>query len=239
MMPQILPILGSVAVYPCAVPIPVAQGDFTASHALRGSSRPTHVLVRRITPGVGIDYRPSGIEEEDLVPCIAEPQHPAVHPSDVARFEREVGDGERVFRVARCVPRDQEATVRGQDGIRREDGRRLAIREGPRGHVEWYRAPVADLHELVVAGRVRVDADEEDASVGFSGKKGGRGPGTRGEGFGVGRRRGGRGGQGEGRGGDGGRGREDPHAGRATPAAIRRPATRTLLRGGIAGPRES
>ncbi len=239
MMPQVLPILGSVAVYPCAVPISVAQGDFTASHALRRSSRPTLILVPRITPGVGIDYRPSGIEEEDLVPCIGEPRHPAVHPSDVARFEREVGDGERVFRVARCIPCHQEATVRGQDGIRREDGRRLAIREGPCGHVERHRAPVADLDELVVAGSVRVDADEEDASVGFSGKKGGRGPGTRGEGFGLARRREGRSRQEERREEDGGRGSQDPHAGRATPAAIRRPPTRTLLRGGIAGPRES
>src|SRR5438309_658152 len=81
--------------------------------------------------------------------------------------------------------------------------------------------------------------DEEDAYVGFSGKKGGRGPGTRGEGFGLARRREGRSRQEERREEDGGRGSQDPHAGRATPAAIRRPPTRTLLRGGIAGPRES
>src|SRR5207249_10959537 len=98
MMPQILPILGSVAVHPCAVPIPVAQGDFTASHALRRSSRPTLILVPRITPGVGIDYRPSGIEEEDLVPCIGERRHPAVHPSAVAPSDREAGAAARAFR---------------------------------------------------------------------------------------------------------------------------------------------
>src|SRR5439155_12724969 len=123
--------------------------------------------------------------------------------------------------------------------IRREDGRRLAIREGPRGHVDLQRAPVADLDELVVAGRIRVDTDEEDAPVGFSGKKGGRGPGTRGEGFGLARRREGKRREEERREEDGGRGSQGPHAGRATPAAIRRRPTRTLRRGGIAGPRES
>src|SRR5467141_72031 len=91
----------------------------------------------------------------------------------------------------------------------------------------------------VASRSVRVHPDKEDVSVGFSGKKSGRGPGTRGEGFGLARRQEGWSRQEERREEDGGRGSQGPHAGRATPAAIRRPPTRTLLRGEIAGPRES
>jgi hypothetical protein len=179
-----IPVVRNVPVDPRPVCILEPDRDFSAAHAVRGGPCPSVADVGRISPSEGVDHGPRGVQEEDLVARVGEAKDAALHASRVPRVKGEVRRRERVLCIARRVPCYEEASVRGQDGFRRKRGCRFMIGEGPGRQVDGLGARVSDLHELIVAGGARIDADDQDAAGQLRRKRGGCGTGKRGEGFG-------------------------------------------------------
>src|SRR5207245_1702463 len=104
----------------CNVYTPTANRNLPPAHPLGHATGPSRVHIRGVSPGVHVHDRPSRVDQNDLVPGIREPQHVSFHLTCVARSEGEVGGLERVFRIARRVSRDEEATSGRQDRVERE-----------------------------------------------------------------------------------------------------------------------
>lgn len=131
-----LPVFRDVSVDPLAERIAQSNGDLAAALLRGGAAQPSGTVIRGFPPGERIDDKTRGIEEDHFVARIRKAEDSPFHPSRVAVGEGEVRAEQGVLNEARRVSRDEEPPTAWEDGVDRERGRGLAIRQGPAAHID-------------------------------------------------------------------------------------------------------